>query len=116
MAVRIGGSEAHVHPHRADAVALLQPAPGVRQHCVGGRGEQQEVPWLPREAPQDRVQPGGGVVQEDLWVGAQNQKARVTQVLAFGSMYQGAILVHCCEPQPNAAWDEAARGKRCQEA
>ena len=31
---------------------------------------------------------------------AQNLRARVTQVLGFGSIYQGAILVHVFEPQP----------------
>ena len=29
-----------------------------------------------------------------------NLRARVTQVLVFGSIYQGAILVHVFEPQP----------------
>ena len=29
---------------------------------------------------------------------AQNERARVTQVLVFGSIYQGAILVHLFEP------------------
>ena len=33
---------------------------------------------------------------------AQNYRARVTQVLVFGSNYQGAILVHLFEPQPCA--------------
>ena len=32
---------------------------------------------------------------------AQNPRARVTQVLVFGSIYQGAILVHVSEPQPD---------------
>ena len=31
---------------------------------------------------------------------AQNSRARITQVLVFGAMYQGAILVHLFEPQP----------------
>ena len=34
---------------------------------------------------------------------AQNLRARVSQVLVFGSMHQGAILVHALEPQPNDA-------------
>ena len=42
---------------------------------------------------------GWGVRELDVGV-AQNSKARVTQVLVFGSIYQGAILVHFCEPQP----------------
>ena len=29
----------------------------------------------------------------------QNSRARITQVLVFGAMYQGAILVHLFEPQ-----------------
>ena len=32
---------------------------------------------------------------------AQNQRDRVTQVLVFGSIYQGANLVHPFEPQPH---------------
>ena len=32
---------------------------------------------------------------------AQNSRARVTQVLVFGSIYQGAVLVPLFEPQPN---------------
>ena len=32
---------------------------------------------------------------------AQNYRARVTKVLVFGSIYQGAILVHVFEPQPH---------------
>ena len=31
----------------------------------------------------------------------QNQRARLTQVIVFGSLYQGAILVHAFEPQPS---------------
>ena len=32
---------------------------------------------------------------------AQNYKARDTRVLVFGSIYQGAMLVHVAEPRPN---------------
>ena len=31
---------------------------------------------------------------------AQNQRAKVTQALVFGSIYQRAIWVHMFEPQP----------------
>ena len=36
---------------------------------------------------------------------AQNLRARVMQVLVFGSIYQGAILVHVFGPQPYAPND-----------
>ena len=32
---------------------------------------------------------------------AQNERPRVTQVSVFGSIWQGAILVHLFEPQPH---------------
>ena len=41
-----------------------------------------------------------------MWTMAQNQRLRVTQVLVFGSIHQGAILVHVFEPQPCGLWHD----------
>ena len=43
---------------------------------------------------------------------APNQRARVTQRLVFGSICQGAVLVHVFEPQPCGNFEESERNQR----
>ena len=47
---------------------------------------------------------------------AQNERPRVAQVLVFGSICQGAILVHLLEPQPNDQWRAVVAGAHCTAA